>query len=63
MERFYLKDNALFYKPEKLFVIKNDDKERILKQEYNSLNSAGLGYRQFNYLIASKYLNIKRKDV
>jgi hypothetical protein len=63
MERFYLKDNALFYEPEKLFVIKNDDKERILKQKYNSPNSTGLGYRQFYYLIASKYLNIKRKDV
>jgi hypothetical protein len=60
---FILKDNALFYEPEKLFVIKNDDKERILKQEYNSPNSAGLGYRQFYYLIASKYLNVKRKDV
>jgi transposase InsO family protein len=60
---FILKDNALFYEPEKLFVIKNDDKESILKQEYSSPNSAGLGYRQFYYLIASKYLNIKRKDV
>ena len=60
---FILKDNALFYEPEKLVVIENADKERILKQEYNSPNSAGLGYRQFYYLIASKYLNIKRKEV
>ena len=60
---FILKDNALFYEPQKLFVIKNDDKESILKQEYSSPNSAGLGYIQFYYFIASKYLNIKRKDV
>ena len=53
---FILKDNSLFYEPEKLVVIENDDKERILKQEYNSPNSAGLGYRQFYYLIASEYL-------
>ena len=49
-----LKDNAIFYEPEKYLLLKRMIKKRILKQEYNSPNSVGLGYRQFYYLIASK---------
>ena len=60
---FIIKDNKLYFEPEKLIVIPSDEIESILKQEYQSSNSAGLGYKQFYYLIAGKYLNIKRAAV
>ena len=60
---FVIKDNKLYFEPVKLIVIPDDERESILKKEYDSTNSAGLGYKQFYYLIALKYLNIKRAEV
>ena len=60
---FIIEDDKLYFEPEKLIVIPSDEIESILKQEYQSSNSAGLGYKQFYYLIAGKYLKIKRTAV
>ena len=60
---FIVKDDRLYYKPLNLLVVYDDEKEKVLKELYSQLTSAGLGISKFYHLVCSKYIGIKRSEI
>ena len=63
-KQFVLKDGSLIYEPLQLIVIKNVDVEKTLETLYKTDPSAfGKGIVTLYKYVASKFINITRKDV
>lgn len=56
-------DNKLVYKPLNLQVVRNDELANILENEYADPQVMGKSILTLHKYLASKYINIKRKDV
>lgn len=61
--RFEVRDKKLYYKPLNLQVVRNDQLQDILQKEYADPQVMGKSILTFHRYLASKYVNIKRKDV
>ena len=60
-EGFITKDDKLIYEPLDLEVVRAKDRQRVLREMYDSPLSAGKGILNFYWLVCSKYLGILRK--
>jgi hypothetical protein len=61
--RFEVKNNYLYYKPLNLQVIPNSEILDVLQKEYQQPEVMGKSVLTFHKYLASKYINIKRRQV
>ena len=61
---FEIINGKLVYKPLYLEVVPDDQREKVLQKLYDNIEDAiGKGIRRFHEMVASRYLNIKRKHI